>query len=311
MFVKEDDMYLIAGATGSLGGRVAKELLSRGERVRVLVRPQSPLRAVGRFTDPAELHDAGAEIVTGDLKAPETIEPYLEGVKAVLSTASGTKRAPPDTVEAVDLHGTQSLASSAKRAGVGHFVYLSTRGAGPDAPPFLRIKWLAENAVRGDGPPATLVRPAPFMQDWIGFVIGAQLQGGTRVQLVGDDDPSRAYVDESDVAKLLVGVLLEGPPSEGDAPRVIEFSADTALAGDVVSRLATVTGLPLTVERIPIGQAVDTVPEQIAPTLTELLTMVAHMESDTMVTPEVGRRYGFVPRTVDDYLSETFGGATA
>ena len=120
MTTKEDDMFLIVGATGSLGGSVAKALLERGERVRALVRPQSPLRLVGRFTDPAELQRLGADLVEGDLLTPETIEPHLEGVKAVLSTASGTKRAAPDTIQAVDHEGTAALAGMAERAGVEH-----------------------------------------------------------------------------------------------------------------------------------------------------------------------------------------------
>lgn len=35
-------MYLVVGATGTLGGSVAKRLLESGDRVRVLVREPSP-----------------------------------------------------------------------------------------------------------------------------------------------------------------------------------------------------------------------------------------------------------------------------
>ena len=66
-------MYLIVGATGSLGGRVAKDLLNRGERVRAVVRGDSPLRRAGRFTDPVELADLGAEIVEADLTRPASL----------------------------------------------------------------------------------------------------------------------------------------------------------------------------------------------------------------------------------------------
>lgn len=194
-------MFMIVGATGSLGGSVAQALLERGERVRVLVRTESPMRATGRFTDPTALERAGAEVVGGDLREPESIAPHLSGVRALLSTASGTKRAPPDTVQAVDLEGTAALARMAREAGVEHMVYVSARGAAPQAPPFLRVKWQAEDAVRQHGPPATIIRPAAYMQDWIGFVYGAQLQGGTRVQAIGSTDPLKAYVDEADVAK--------------------------------------------------------------------------------------------------------------
>lgn len=124
-------MYLIVGATGSLGGRVAKQLLGRGERVRAVARPESPLRGTGRFTDPSELESLGAELVEADLRQPASLEPHLTGVTAVAMTASGTKRMPPDTGEAVDFEGAAALAAAAERAGVRHLVYLSARAPAP------------------------------------------------------------------------------------------------------------------------------------------------------------------------------------
>lgn len=304
-------MFLIVGATGSLGGSVAKALLERGERVRALVRPQSPLRLVGRFTDPAELQRLGADLVEGDLLTPETIEPHLEGVKAVLSTASGTKRAAPDTIQAVDHEGTAALAGMAERAGVEHLVYVSARGAGPHSPPFLRVKWQTEEAIRKNGPPATFVRPASFMQDWIGFVYGAQLQGGTRVQLIGETDPLKVYVDEADVATLITELLLSGSPSAGERTRTVDFSADVARASEVVERMATASGLPLTAERIPVGASVDTVPEPLATAITQLLTMMADQPDDPYVSTGIGERYGFEPRKVDDFVDAMLAAAMA
>lgn len=37
-------------------------------------------------------------------------------------------------------------------------MYVSARGVGSDAPPFLRVKWEAEQSVTTAGPTATLVR---------------------------------------------------------------------------------------------------------------------------------------------------------
>src|SRR5690606_41630383 len=69
-------------------------------------------------TSPLSLHDA--------------LPIYLEGVTAVAMTASGTKRMPPDTTQAVDHEGAAALARAAERAGADHLVYLSARGTGPD-----------------------------------------------------------------------------------------------------------------------------------------------------------------------------------
>lgn len=299
-------MYLIVGATGPLGGAVAKSLLARGERVRAVARAESPLRTNGRFTDPEELRALGAEVVDGDLRHPDTLEPHLRGVHTVLSTASGTKRMEPDTLDAVDHQGTSTLAGAAKRAGVTHMVYVSARGTGPDANPFLRPKWEAENAIRDHGPAATFVRPGMFMQDWIGFVLGAQLQGGTRVQVIGEGDPAHVYVDEHDVATLLTEVMLEGPGSNGASTRQIDITADTARTSDLVTRMATLTGMPLSLERVPLGTAIDTVQEPLATILTQLLSIAATVAHDTLVTTDVSRRYGIEPRTIDAFLQDMF-----
>lgn len=299
-------MYLIVGATGSLGGRVAKELLARGQQVRAVARAESPLRQSGRYTDPAELAALGAEVVEGDLRSPETIDMHLAGVEAVLMTASGTKRMPPDTVAAIDHEGAASLAMAVKRAGVGHLVYLSAKGVGPDSPPLLRPKWQAEAAIRDIGAPATFVRPGLFMQDWIGFVLGAQLQGGTRVQLIGERDPLMTFVDEGDVVKLVTELLLEGPPRGAESTRQVDFAVDAARHVDIVQRLSELSGRPLTVERLAIGQTISTLPEPIATTVTHLLTMAGSFSDDSQLTPDVSERYGIEPRRIDGFLREMF-----
>src|SRR5687767_6496314 len=82
-------MVLVAGATGSLGGRIAKGLLERGKPVRVLARPTS---------DAAALRKAGAEVAIGDLKDLPSLERACHGVDVVITTASASKKGD-DTIE--------------------------------------------------------------------------------------------------------------------------------------------------------------------------------------------------------------------
>ena len=303
-------MYLIVGATGSLGGQVAKALLSRGERVRVTCRPASPSRQANRHTDPDELHRLGAEVVEADLTRPETLAAALRGVESVLMTASATKRAAPDTVESVDVAGAAALAGAAEEAGVGHFVYLSVRGVSPDVPGIHAAKWAAENAIRATGVRATFVRPAMFMEDWIGFVLGAQLGGGPRVQLIGDQDPVRPFAHEADVAKLVTALLLAGPPTGAEQTRTVEFVADVASHAQIVDRMARLSGMPLEVERLARGQTVTTAPEPLSGPITFLLTLLTDVPEDGVTTPEVEARYGFEATRIDGYLTEMLGVST-
>ncbi|MBW6455684.1 MAG: NmrA family NAD(P)-binding protein [Trueperaceae bacterium] len=304
-------MFLIAGATGSLGGRVARSLLERGEHVRVLVRSASPARAAaGRHTDPPWLRAWGAETVEADLTRPETLPAALAGVTHVFSTASATKRAAPDTLAAVDVGGTAALAREAARAGVRQFVYLSAHGADADAERAIsRVKGQAESAVRAAGVPFTFLRPTKFMQDWIGFLIGAQLQASTaagrpRVQLVGDGDVQQSFVDEADVARLAVAVL----GRDDTIGETIPLATEVATYRELVARVARLLGTEVAIETLPIGGTVDTVPEALAGTITGLLTLPATSPPDTLTTPEVAARFGFALTGIDGYLREALPG---
>ena len=62
-------MILVVGATGGLGGAIARRLLDDGRDVRVLVRPSSSY---------GDLVQAGAEAVEGDLKDPASCAPRVQ-----------------------------------------------------------------------------------------------------------------------------------------------------------------------------------------------------------------------------------------
>ncbi|MGH7481472.1 MAG: NAD(P)H-binding protein, partial [Longimicrobiales bacterium] len=97
-------MILAAGATGLLGSEIVRRLLSGGREVRILVRPTS---------DYSSLVEAGAQPVEGDFKDPPSLADAVRGVETVVTTANSARRGPPDTVEAVDLHGNQHLIEAA------------------------------------------------------------------------------------------------------------------------------------------------------------------------------------------------------
>lgn len=69
MMKASESAVLVVGATGTVGGATARELLARGARVKALVR--DPARAA---------HLAGAELIQGDLRAPVAVERALDGV---------------------------------------------------------------------------------------------------------------------------------------------------------------------------------------------------------------------------------------
>jgi len=97
-------MYLVVGATGSLGGRIARGLLAQGKAVRFLDR-RNPisleLAQQGRANSPASLVAAGAQAVPGDLKDPASLEAALNGVDTVITTATAIEAAKAAGVDAI------------------------------------------------------------------------------------------------------------------------------------------------------------------------------------------------------------------
>jgi len=73
-------MILIIGASGRLGGIVARRLLADGQPVRALSRTPAKLAA---------LSSAGAEVLAGDLRDPDSLRRACEGVEAIFSAAHG------------------------------------------------------------------------------------------------------------------------------------------------------------------------------------------------------------------------------
>jgi uncharacterized protein YbjT (DUF2867 family) len=106
-------MNLIVGATGLVGGEICRRLAADRKPVRALVRPTGDASRID------ELRAAGAELVSGDLKDPASIQTACHGATAVLSTASSVLSGQPgDTIDGVDRLGQLQLIEAAKSAGL-------------------------------------------------------------------------------------------------------------------------------------------------------------------------------------------------
>lgn len=113
----------LTGATGFVGGNLAKKLVARGDDVVALVR--SPERA-------GELTRLGVEIVQGDLDAVEAMRAGMAGCDSVFHVAAGYKvgvfEDGCNEMHKANVTGTENVLSAAVGAGVGRVVYVSTIG---------------------------------------------------------------------------------------------------------------------------------------------------------------------------------------
>jgi uncharacterized protein YbjT (DUF2867 family) len=243
-------MELVAGATGSLGGRIVRILLEGGGRVRALAR--NPGGAA------AALEAAGAEVMLGDLKDPASLRQACRGVDVVISTASATRRND-DTPENVDMRGTIHLIDAAREAGVRRFIFVSTLGAVPDSPvPAFRAKAAAETHLKESGLAYVILQPDAFMDVWFGMLIEGPIASGTPVTLVGESTGRHSFISEADVAQLAARAARRSEPASVTlplgGPEAITFR-------DAAKAYEAALGRPLTIRSVPPGAPLPGLPE--------------------------------------------------
>ena len=112
---------LVTGATGFIGQALARKLLERGESVRVLVRDEGKLAALGLEAD---------EVVRGDITDLEAVERATRDVSIVYAIA-GTFREPglsDRRYREVNVEAVRTMHEAAMRSGVKRIVHCSTCG---------------------------------------------------------------------------------------------------------------------------------------------------------------------------------------
>lgn len=144
---------LITGATGNQGGAVVNALLTSGTwKIRALSRtPDGPAAR--------RLLERGVEVVGGDLTDRPALAAALRGVHGVFSVQN-YRTAGRDG----EMRQGITLAEAATTAGVQHLVQSSVGGAERvRGIPHFDTKWRIEQRIAELGVPATILRPAMFM----------------------------------------------------------------------------------------------------------------------------------------------------
>jgi nucleoside-diphosphate-sugar epimerase len=113
----------VTGATGFIGGNLAKRLRARGDSVAALVR--SPEKA-------ADLRDSGCELVEGNLADEGAIRAGLDACDAAFHVGAvyrvGIRAAEHPAMYDANVEGTKRVLDAAIDAGTARIVYVSTNG---------------------------------------------------------------------------------------------------------------------------------------------------------------------------------------
>jgi dihydroflavonol-4-reductase len=170
-----DAPTLVTGATGFVGSAVARNLLKRGHRLRLLVRKGSDRR---------NIEGLQAELVEGDLTDPASLARAADECRTLMHVAADYRLWVPDpeSMMRANVDGTRALFLAAQSRGVERMVYCSSvaaLGLTDDGTPadettqvhpdriigvYKRSKYLAEQAVlalvREHAMPVVIVNPS-------------------------------------------------------------------------------------------------------------------------------------------------------
>jgi nucleoside-diphosphate-sugar epimerase len=146
-------MILVTGGAGVMGSRLVRGLVEAGNKVRVLTLPKDPL--VSR------LDGLDVDIRYGDVSDRASIETICEGVKTVYHLAAVLLAPDPAVFQRVNVNGTKNLVELSVKAGVEHFVLVSSISVTyPYTTPYSLSKRECERIVKDQGTMRyTIVRP--------------------------------------------------------------------------------------------------------------------------------------------------------
>ena len=187
---------LIIGGTGTLGRQIVLQALTKGYKVRCLVRN---LRKANF------LKEWGAELVYGDLTLPETIPSCLRGITAVID-ASTSRPYDLSTMKKVDWNGKLALIEASKVANVQRFVFCSILNLEQfPTIPLLAMKQSIEIKLIESKIPYTIFRLTGFYQGLIEQYAIPILEN--LPIWITDEKTCVSYMDTQDIAKFCLQAL--------------------------------------------------------------------------------------------------------
>ncbi len=252
----------VTGATGFVGSHVARALAAQGADLRLLVRS-------GSRTD--NIDSLKADRVAGDLRAPESFRPAMEGCERVFHVAADYRlwTRHPEEMYRVNVEGTRGLLKAAGEAGVRRVVYTSsvaTMGFRDDGQPvdedapvaladmvghYKRSKFLAEQVAMEagrSGQDVVVVNPTT--------PVGEQDIRPTPTGRIIVDFLQRrfpAYVDTGlnlvDVVEVARGHLAAAEKARPGARYIL--GGENLTLKQLLDKLAAITGLPSPTVRVP------------------------------------------------------------
>jgi len=220
-------MYLVTGASGTMGKAVLSEVAKTG----------APHRAMYRSATDAANAPAGTSTVIADFSKKDTLPPALEGINAVYLVCSPI----PQLIEL-----EWNMIDACLAAGVGHIVLNSAMGAREWRKSFPSWHRRVEDKLKSTKISFTILRPNSFHQNVLTYFAPSIRTQGVFHSSMGNAAVS--FLDVRDIAvvaaKALAGGEHSGQTYELNGPEALTYS-------DVAEKIAEHSGRDVQYVDIP------------------------------------------------------------
>ena len=273
--------YAVTGATGNIGGRVARALAAGGVSQRLVVRDPSRAPLL-----------PGAQVAVASYDEPDAMRAAFAGVPTLFMVSAA------ENVDRVTQHFR--CVDAAAAAGVERIVYTSFLNAAPDATFTLgRDHWATEERIRASGMTWTFLRDNLYA-DFLPFLAG---EDGVIRGPAGDGRVSA--VAQDDIAGVATRVLLE--PGRHDAAAYDLTGPEALSFAEVAVLLTSTLGRPIsyydeTIEEAYASRAKYGAPDWEVEGWVTSYTAIATGEA-ARVTGDVERVTGHPATSVRELLS--------
>lgn len=266
-------LAFVTGATGFVGSHVARALAEQGADLRLLVRASSNTKNIA---------DLKADLVTGDLRDPASLEKAISGCETIFHVAADYRLwvRDPEEMYRANVEGTRAILEAARKSGVRRVVYTSSVatigmgaashgggwGADEDAPvtlkdmigPYKRSKFMAEQVAieaARSGVDVVIVNPTTPVgeRDIKPTPTGRIVVDFLKKKFPAYVDTGLNLVDVNECARGHIAALEKGRQGE----RYI-LGGENLTLKQILDKLAAITGLPSPSVRVPYVLALAT-----------------------------------------------------
>lgn len=232
---------VVAGATGYIGGNVARACVSAGLSVRALARDPGRL--------PADLASAIDPFV-GEVTRPESLRGLCDGADVLFSSIGMYILNRRPSLWEVDYRGNLALLDEAQRAGVGTIVFVSVL----HGPEMARLSAVAQareavvQAIQASGLRYLIFRPTGFFNDMLHALPRIRTSGVA--YLVGDPNVRINPLHGLDFGEEVVRTLATGLPDTS----IRSVGGPEVLTREEIARMSCqALGLPPKVRHLPVA----------------------------------------------------------